>query len=256
MKELITMWKNTRMIVLTAVIAAIYAAVLIPFKIFTIIPGYTEIRPAAVIPIVCSLMFGPAAAFGASFGNLIGDFFGTLGLGSLFGLIGNFLYGYIPYKVFRKGILEPDFRKGRFLLITLIASLVCGVTIGYGLDILGLLPFAAFTNIVILNNFILSAILGPLLLIPLYPRVKRWGFLYQEIMEEGKLSCSRFHTIGILLLVIGIIYGFVVGNIISFGIHKSPLLTKTIGDMFGKHTGLGLEMLPAMILIIIGTSLL
>jgi energy-coupling factor transport system substrate-specific component len=52
MKELFTMWKYTRMVVLTAVSAAVYAAVLVPFKPIPIIPGFTEIRPANVLPIV------------------------------------------------------------------------------------------------------------------------------------------------------------------------------------------------------------
>ena len=89
------------MVVLTAVCGAVYAVVLIPFKIATIIPGFTEIRPAATLPVVFSLMFGPAGAWGAAFGNLIGDFFGTLSPGSFFGFIGNFLYGYIPYKAWQ-----------------------------------------------------------------------------------------------------------------------------------------------------------
>ncbi len=42
MKEIFFMWKDTRMVVLTALSAAIYAAVLIPFKPIPIIPGFTE----------------------------------------------------------------------------------------------------------------------------------------------------------------------------------------------------------------------
>ena len=101
MKDLGRMWSNTRMVVLTAVAAAVYAAVLIPFKAIPIVPGLTEIRPAAALPPVCSILFGPAGAWGAAFGNLIGDFFGMLGIGSLFGFVGNFLYGYIPYRAWR-----------------------------------------------------------------------------------------------------------------------------------------------------------
>jgi len=38
-----------------------------------------------------SFLFGPAAAFGAAFGNLIADMLGgMLGIGSLFGFVGNF----------------------------------------------------------------------------------------------------------------------------------------------------------------------
>src|SRR5262245_14812125 len=99
MAELFRMWSNTRMVVLTATCAGLYAAILIPFKVVQIIPGVTEIRPANAIPIVCSLLFGPAGAWGAAFGNLIGDFFGGLGPGDLFGFAGNLLYGLIPYAV-------------------------------------------------------------------------------------------------------------------------------------------------------------
>ena len=69
--ELFTMWSNTRMIVLTAVVAALYVCLLLPFKGLVIIPGYTEIRPAALVPLFCSLLFGPAAAWGAAIGNLV-----------------------------------------------------------------------------------------------------------------------------------------------------------------------------------------
>jgi len=43
---------------------------------------------AQVIPPVASLLFGPAAVWRTAIGNLIGDLFGTFGLGSLFGFSG------------------------------------------------------------------------------------------------------------------------------------------------------------------------
>jgi energy-coupling factor transport system substrate-specific component len=89
MRELITMWRDTRMIMLVAVTAAIYAAVLLPFKLFTLVPGFTSVRPANVFPVIFSIMFGPAAAWGSAIGNLIGDVFGgTFGPGSIFGFLG------------------------------------------------------------------------------------------------------------------------------------------------------------------------
>src|SRR5499425_2577185 len=98
MREALAIWRNTRLVVLTAVSASLYAALLIPFKVLPLIPGVTELRPANAVPVVCSLLFGPAAAWGAAIGNIIGDFFGGLGPGDLFGFAGNFLYGLIPYK--------------------------------------------------------------------------------------------------------------------------------------------------------------
>ncbi len=101
MKEVFTMWKSTRMIILVALSAAIYAVFLIAFKAgLVLIPGVAEVRPAAAFPIVFGLMFGPAGAWGSAIGNLIGDIFGgTLAAGSIFGFIGNFYMGYVPYKM-------------------------------------------------------------------------------------------------------------------------------------------------------------
>ena len=97
MKEAFTMWRYTQLVVLVALSAAIYAAVLIPFKGFTIVPGYIEIRPANAFPVVFGLLFGPAGAWGAAIGNLIGDFFGTLTLESVGGFVVNFFLAYLPY---------------------------------------------------------------------------------------------------------------------------------------------------------------
>ncbi len=75
MKEVFRMWKNTKMVVLVALSAGLYAAILIPFKGFVLIPGITEFRPASALPVVLGLLFGPAGAWGSAIGNLIGDFF-------------------------------------------------------------------------------------------------------------------------------------------------------------------------------------
>ena len=63
------MWRSTRMVVLTAVSAALYASILIPFKVVPLVPGVTELRPASAVPVVISFLFGPAGAWGAAFGN-------------------------------------------------------------------------------------------------------------------------------------------------------------------------------------------
>ncbi len=248
MKELILMWGNTRMIVLTAVCAAVYAVVLIPFKIATIIPGFTEIRPAATLPIVFSLIFGPAGAWGAAFGNLIGDFFGTFGPGSFFGFIGNFLYGYIPYKIWQStSKQDPVFKTPKrfltYFCCAALASSTCGVFIAWGVDLLELLPMTILANIITLNNFIVSIILGPFLLTLLYPRVKKWGLIYTEILTENELiKKGKFTGIGILCLLIGSIGGLVVINLAIFGVIHLPI-NWTI-------------MLPAVLIIIIGTILI
>ncbi len=99
MKAALTIWRNTRMIILVAVCASIYGAALIAFKTaIPLIPGITEVRVANIFPMVFGLLFGPAGAWGSAIGNLIGDIFGgTLGPGSIAGFVGNFLPDYLPY---------------------------------------------------------------------------------------------------------------------------------------------------------------
>ena len=193
--ELRYVWRDTRLLVLSAQIAAIYAAVLIPFKVgIPIIPGFVELRPANVIPIVSSLLFGPAAAWGAGIGNVIGDCFGTLGPASLFGFLGNFLYGYVPYLLWgHLGWLssgrEPMMRSWRqgveYVIVCACASMVCAATIGWGVELLGLLPFWLLFPAIFLNNLVMATLLGPPLLLFLYPRVKQWNLYYGDLAFVG-----------------------------------------------------------------------
>ncbi|MEC4668623.1 MAG: QueT transporter family protein, partial [Nitrospirota bacterium] len=155
--------------VLVAQIAAVYAAILIPFKMgIPLVPGYAELRPANAFPIVASLLFGPVAAWGSGFGNLIGDCFGTLSPGSVFGFLGNFCYGYLPYLLWgRLGPLssgrEPELRSWRqaveFVVICFAASLACALVIGFGVDLLGLIPFWILTPAILFNNLVMAILL-------------------------------------------------------------------------------------------------
>lgn len=195
-QELASVWLDTRLLVLSAQIAAIYAAVLIPFKVgIPIIPGFVELRPANVIPIVSSLLFGPAAAWGSGIGNVIGDCFGTLGPASVFGFLGNFLYGYVPYVLWGNlGWLssgkETKIHSAKqwleYVTICLAASWACAATIGWGVELLGLLPFWLLTPAIFFNNLVMSLLLGPPLLLFLYPRVKQWNLFYGDWAFVGQ----------------------------------------------------------------------
>ena len=309
MKELIAMWRNTRMIVLTAVIAAVYAAVLVPFKVaLPLIPGFTEVRPANVIPIVCSLMFGPAAAWGSAIGNTIGDALGgTFGPGTFFGFIGNFFFGFIPYRMWRalgKGEPVAESRRStaisaaaglaagaaivlyytllaesspwlivavaiaafvsiflvlrflsiRYFLIIFSASAACGLFIGWGVHILGLVPFPALGNIIVINNLAASAVLGPILLPALYPAVKRMGLIYTDIMEESEFSRSRSWGGG--LMIIAVALGLIVGNWITIGGYDLSALGAGFGQTVVGQGGLGLGLAPFLILILVAAAVM
>lgn len=261
MREVISMWRYTKMVVLVALTAAVYAAILIPLKGIPLIPGITEVRPANVVPVVFSLLFGPAAAWGSAFGNLIGDFFGTLGLGSIFGFIGNFFYGLVGYKLWGKmGPLSSgqplEVRSRRqvveFLLVALLSSIACAVFIAWGVDLFGLVPFGFLGPIITLNNFIAAAILGPFLLWLLYPRAKRWDILWTEIMDPADVSRASHPWLGVLLMWLGGIGALILGVALSTGLYAA------LPFHFGSgSTGIGVVagVLPFLILFVLGCLL-
>jgi energy-coupling factor transport system substrate-specific component len=254
MKEVFTMWRHTQMVVLVALSAAIYAAVLIPFKGFPIVPGYIEIRPANAFPVVFGLLFGPAGAWGAAIGNLIGDFFGTLTLGSVGGFVGNFFLALLPYKMwsayFRRDEenietnVDSAKKFGVYLAAVILASVVCALIISWWVDLLGLAPFAVFLALIVFNNAIMGGVLGPILLLALYPRVKRWGLLWTEIMEPEEVSASRLQKIGNILVWVGGIGGALVGLLLGLGA-QAP-----------GNLGVGIAVIPFLVLILVGSFML
>jgi energy-coupling factor transport system substrate-specific component len=268
MKEVFTMWRHTQMVVLVALSAAIYAATLIPTQFLPIIPGFTNIRPANVFPFVFGLLFGPAGAWGAAIGNLINDFFGTLNIGSIFGFVGNFFLGFLPYKLwgafFRRGEnMEQNVNSGKklavFVAIVIVASAVCAVWIAWFNDLIGFVPFAALGSIIMVNNALAGLVLGPIFLLILYPRIKRWGLLWTEIMTPDEVSAPRLQTLGNALMWIGGIGGLVVGLALGLGIYEQGFAAagfspESAGQLRGLGIGLGL--VPFLIAIVVASFLL
>ena len=253
MKEIFTMWRHTQLVVLTALSAAIYAAVLIPFKGFPIVPGFIELRPANVFPVVFGLLFGPAGAWGAAIGNFIGDFFGTLSIASVAGFVGNFFLAYLPYKMwgyyFRGDEnMEQNVNSGKklavYIALAILASTVCALIIAWFIALLGLVPFAAGLMLIISNNAIMAIVLGPVLLLALYPRVKRWGLLWTEIMEPEEVSASRLRVVGNVLVWVGGIGGAATGLVLSFT-GAAPM-----------GAGVGLALVPFLLVILVGAFML
>lgn len=200
MKALFSMWKNTRMIILVAVCAAIYGATLIAFKTaIPLIPSITEVRVANIFPMVFSLLFGPAGAWGTAFGNLIGDFFGgTLGPGSIPGFCGNFFLGYLPFAMwttffpFAEKSGEWNRRSWRswvnYIVISFISSAACAVVIGIGVDTLGIVPYAILTKIITLNNT-LGSWIGVIMLMTVFGVTKhQFGLFWKDVMDDQDIG--------------------------------------------------------------------
>lgn len=234
MKETLSMWDNTRMIVLTAITAAVYSAIMIPFKGFQIIPGFTEVRPAAAIPVTFGILFGPAGAWGSAIGNLIGDLMGMLSVASIPGFIGNFFFALVAYKLWghfklkiegEKGFLRRRERVLILIFISLFSSLSVSFIIGEGAMLLGLFPFKVLAPIIAINNFLANLILTPFLIEILYPRVEKWGLLWDEVMEIGGRKPS---LMGASFLILGISGGW----FLSFYL---PETVKILSIEFSRH---------------------
>src|ERR1051326_3538334 len=235
MRELRDMWRDTRMIVFTAISAALYASILIPFKVMPIIPGVTEFRPANAVPVVCSLLFGPAGAWGSAIGNLLGDLFGGIGPGDFFGFMGNFLYGLVPYRAWDAlGAGDPTPRSIgewlRLLYVVLIAAAACALVIGWGLNLLGFVPFPMLGNVVLTNNFVAAGILAPLVLRVLYPRVRSGGLLYRDLGAR-RHGVRRGSTLILALGTAFVLGGHLAGNLIYTGYWTAPWVA-----VFDIHT--------------------
>lgn len=266
MKEVFTMWKNTRMIILVALSAAIYAAFLIVFKGgIPIVPGITEVRPANVFPIVFSLLFGPAGAWGSAIGNFIGDLFGgTLGIGSIFGFVGNFFFGFIPYKLWgatfglvSKSDMSQTTNSGKklaaFEIGALAASAACGIIIAWYLDLANTVPFAFLSITITINNFAAACVLGPILLALLYPRVKRWGLIWTDIMKVEDVAPGAGKNLGAILMIVGALGGLIVGILVAVGAAGQAVYGFT--GLQGQ-SAVWLSVLPFLILILVASYML
>ncbi len=267
MGELFQMWGNTRMVVLTAICAALYAALLIPFKVIPLIPGITEFRPANAVPVVCSFLFGPAAAWGSAFGNLIGDFFGGLGPGDLFGFFANLFYGLVPYLLWESLTdAEPVPREKsafalgtshvadlRILPLIALGATLCATVVGWGLHSLGFHPFRVLGSVVLINNLVVAIVLGPFLLAVLYPRVRNAHLLYRDILGP-RVRPPRWRVwLGVALVTGGTLGGFVAGQLIDNGHWLAPWAPyRTDTHVF--EVGVGL--VPFLAAAVLGLALL
>ena len=226
MRNAMAMWENTRMIVLTAVCAAIYAATLIVFKTaIPLIPGITEVRVANIFPMAFGFLFGPAGAWGLAIGNLIGDIFGgTLSPASIAGFWGNFLLGYLPYTLWTTLIpvsensYDWQARRWRswvtYIVIAVISAAACGVIISTAVDALGMVPYAVLSKIITLNNMV-GSLVGAFFLLSVSDTVrKQLGLFWPDVMVSGAGKKKGLHHLGAWVVTAGALFG-ILGGFIS-----------------------------------------
>jgi len=209
MKDIITMWRYPKMITLVSLSAALYAALLIPFKSFMLLPG-VEIRIATAIVPAMGILFGPAGAWGAAIGNLVADFFGSIGLGAIFGFLANFFFAYVPYKIWYSGkdnLPKTNTLKKvvKYLICSLSSTFAQVSVLAFGLcAVFSYMPYKVLAPILFFTNGIVPFVLGAPLISLFSARLKKWGLLFTEIMKPDDFRTGRMlNTIGIILTFTG-----------------------------------------------------
>jgi energy-coupling factor transport system substrate-specific component len=191
MLDLLEMWKKPKMIAFVLITAVLYEALIFPTQDFTIFGGHADFGRVGIgIPVAFSFLFGPAAAWGAALGNIFRDIItGGVDAASIPGFIGNFLIGYLPYKLWSKITTEkPDLRSlkklGLFVGLAVLPCIFCGVIIGAGLDLLGLAPFIPTGPLIALSNSLWAVLAGSIVLALAYPCVSKHKLLYTDVLNE------------------------------------------------------------------------
>jgi energy-coupling factor transport system substrate-specific component len=233
-----TMWKSTRMIVLTAIIAAIYATVYVALSPFSIrlIPNVLEVSWRSILPMMFGVLFGPAASWGCGIGNLVGDFVvGSFGPGVIFGFLLNFGVAYVGYALWsqfrgdsRVTISSDGFWQiAKYLTIGVIAASVGAVVLAWGLNLLGIAPFQ-LVAIGIFGTLVMGNWLGAILFFLLVDRIRSLGLTWTSIMRPNEIGEPISGNFGTILLIVGGLGGWVVG---TFLVHDTSL-TSMVGAFF------------------------
>lgn len=263
MKEVVSMWKYGTMVALTVLCAGVYMLFLLPSKSIPIIPGITEIRPATLLPVIFGLLFGPAGAWGSAIGNLGGDLFGTLSAGSFFGFIGNFLYAYIPYKLWRliKPVRGEDrtptinttWKLAQFGIITFMATSACALVIAWGCDVLDMASFTAVSIIIVLNNAMITLFLGPFILPLLYPVIKKRKLLWTDIMYPCDISRPSTDRLYPLMITVGSAGGLGAGIAAGAAIAGQTILGQNMSTIGAGNPCTAFITLPFLLILLYGS---
>lgn len=145
-----------------------------------------ELRFSGFLPIVCGLIFGLPGAIACACANFLFDIFNNFTAADVFGTLGVFLMGYLPYKLwhtlFRMKDSPPEFLYSgtsvlKFAAVAFVSGGIAAAIGGVGGEITGEYSFAQFFSAVMPQYYILSVICGMLL----FSLLIRIPFLYPKI---------------------------------------------------------------------------
>jgi energy-coupling factor transport system substrate-specific component len=218
MLDLLSMWKHPKMIGYFALTAILYAALLYPLKEYSFFSANADyLRIAMGIPVAFSFLFGPAAAWGTAFGNLLFDVAtGPLTWVTPLGFLGNFLIGYLPYKLWSKVTVEqPDLKGvkklGLFCGVCALACVICGLIIGWGLLYLFAIPFVMTSFTIFVSDLLWAILLGPVLLRLSFSYFSKHKLLYSDLLHtKTQVQGNKTKNIALLIFVTTVALNFII----------------------------------------------
>lgn len=96
MRKTANLPKPVKLCALTGILVILYLIIAIPFKVMSVIPGFTEIRPVMLLKPVFGVFFGIPGCIAFAIGNLIGDIMSdSLRWSSVAGFAANFLGPFV-----------------------------------------------------------------------------------------------------------------------------------------------------------------
>lgn len=188
------MLKNSRLhpvvksSLMTLVLLIVFLIVAIPFKVMSVIPGFTDIRPVSLLQPVYGIFFGIPGCIAFAIGNLIGDIVSdSVRWSSIAGAAANFAGPFLFY-LFRCRLSKEPFslRTGKNLLmqilVTFLSAIAQAVMITPAVELLyPEVSGSVFALTVLLNNTVFPIMLGIPLMILMQEEL---GFVPKEYMSK------------------------------------------------------------------------
>lgn len=212
MKELIRVWQRPRMVISIFLCALFYAALVIPFEGNYLPAELKWFRPGIFLPVLFSFILGPGAAWGSAIGNLISDGLGHLSYLSFFSFIGNFLLGYVPYKVWHLFFKQDpsqimvNLSSARDIksiyYSSVIGNLFYGLLMALGVFLTNPNDLLQAYGMIMANNLMMLIFLYPAIRIIL-PRAKQYDLIWETHFGQKQITLKKYAIIGLVAIGIG-----------------------------------------------------
>jgi energy-coupling factor transport system substrate-specific component len=118
------------------------------------------------------------------------------------------------------------------MVCAILASAACGLFIAWGVDLLGFVPFAVLGTIIPINNAIAACVLGFIITILLFPRIKKWDLYWMDVMPEADLpKGGPIAKVGAYIMIASIVICLPVALVLGYSIGgtQAPVVMAVAG---------------------------